>query len=244
MKITLKYCFIILLTANLSSCELWVDMVSNDDTKTIEHNIKQPLLKIILCNDMDLELLEGEEKKIEINGAKDLIDKIEFDYVSNTLKISCKSLKTWMYDKPKIKLQMPQICNIQLLANNDVFANDTLRTENINIESEGTGDINLSINTKAIHIKAAYTCNFYLSGQTENLKIETYYGSIFYGENLKAMHIQSTCAGSNHQYIYPIKSLNCNIKHSGNVYYMHQPEDLLINSETGSKGKAIYTPNK
>jgi hypothetical protein len=76
MKITLKYCFTILLTANLSACELWVDIASNNETKTIEHAIKKPIEKIILNSDMDLELLESDENKIEISGAKDLIDNI------------------------------------------------------------------------------------------------------------------------------------------------------------------------
>lgn len=139
-----------------------------------------------------------------------------------------------------MQLRLPQICDIQVFADNEIFANDTIRTDEFKIESEGTGDIKLNLNTKTIHIKAAYTCNCYLSGKTENLMLETYYGSIFYGENLKAVNIESTCAGSNHQYVYPLESLNCNIKLNGNIYYINKPENLQINTSPGSSGKAIY----
>jgi hypothetical protein len=191
-------------------------------------------------NDMDLELIESEDSTLIINGPEHVLDELVIKHESGEITLQYKSSKAWMYDKPQIQLRIPKICTIDLHAYNDVFANDTIRTEEFKITSEGTGDIRLMVNCKNLTINANYICNFYISGKTDRLSVYTTYGSIFSGANLVANDVFCKNGGSNHQTVHPLNSLTCEMLLTGNVYYVNQPEELKVDIIDNSSGRVIF----
>lgn len=240
MRKQIIYWIVIGIAFSFSSCELYVEVVSNDSTEQIVYDINEPLSILTLIDDMDLELIVSDDNTLIINGAKDVLDNFILEYETGELSIKYKKGKSWMYDKPQAQLRVPKICDINLFADNDVFSNDTIRTEDFEISSEGTGDINLMVNCKNLICNANYTCNFYISGSTNKLKVNTTFGSIFHGENLVADHILCENGGSNHQFVHPVKSLKCDMLLNGNVYYVSEPDELIVNIINDATGKVIY----
>lgn len=244
MKKQIVYFILLGIASLFSSCELFVDAIKDDSVDTIVYDINAPITKLLLNNDMDLELIESEDSSLIINGAKQVLDDLVIKNDSAQISLKYKSSKAWMYDKPQVQLRLPKICDIELQAYNNVFANDTIRTEEFEITSTGTGDVKLLVNCRNLTINANYICNYYISGKTEKLSVYTTFGSIFNGANLVANHVRCKNEGSNHQIVHPVKSLACDMLLTGNVYYVNQPEELLINRINNSSGKVIFDNSK
>lgn len=244
MKKIITYILFLTITGLFAGCELLVDVVTDDSVDTITYSIDYPLYSIRLQKDMDLEIIESGDNELIINGPKAVIENFTFTTDSGKLTLSYDKYGSWMYDKPKVQLRVPKVCKIELYADNIISAADTLYTENIDIYSKGTNDIELMVNCKSLNIFSNYLSNFNISGKTESLTVTTAYGSIFHGANLIADSITCNVNGSNMQIVNPIKLLKCNFNYSGNIYYVHQPGEIIINRLDNSTGQVIFDTNR
>lgn len=244
MKKCIPYIFVTVVVIFLVSCELIVDVVSDDSVDTFTYFVDHQLTELLLRADMDLEIIESDDSLLVITGAKAVLDNITIENEDGRLTVNYKKLGSWMYDKPQLQLRMPKIDKISLYAYNDVFATDTLRTDNIYIFSDGTGDVNLKVNCKNFRVFGNNISNFYISGKAESLSVCCSYSSSFKGAHLIAQKVSVNSYAANEQVVYPVKSLSCSIRLTGNIYYVNQPEKLAVNIIEGAKGQAIYDNNR
>ena len=111
---------------------------------------------------MDLEIIESNDRQIVVSAASALIDNFAFYNDSGNVTLHYDKYGSWMYDKPKVQLRIPKLCRIELYADNALYAKETLHSEHIDIFSDGTNDIELSVNCKTLNIFGNYVCNFYI----------------------------------------------------------------------------------
>lgn len=244
MKKIELYILSIFAVAFLSSCELLVDVVTDDSEETLSYTIDSQLSEISLRGSMDMEIIESDDSLIIIDGPKSIVEKITISKHEGNLTLDYEKIGSWMYEKPLVKVYLPQVNKISLYAHNDLFANDTLRAEKINVFSDGTGDVRLIVNNKSVRITGTNISNFYISGKTESLTVSCSWSSSIKGADLVAQKINIGSYASNHQVVHPIKSLTCNIRHTGNIYYVNQPEELIVNVIEDGTGEAIFDSNR
>lgn len=244
MKSLIKYIFFVAIAVLFSACELLVDAVTDDSIDTLVHRIDYPLSSILLKKDMDMEIVESNDNELIIEGPKAVLESFTFKTDSGKLTLFYDKYGSWMYDKPKVQLRIPKLCKIELYFDNALSATDTLFTKNIDIYSDGTNDIDLMVNCETLNIYGNYLSNFHISGKTEDLKVTTTHGSIFYGARLLADSITCNSNGSNKQIVNPTKLLRCNVNYSGNIYYVNQPDELIINRHKKVSGQVIFDSNK
>lgn len=243
MKQYLKYFLPAIISVFLcQSCELIADALSDDTETTKVIEIDDAVTKISFKSDLEIELIESSENTIKFTGAEALLDKLSIKNNSDSLTVTCDKFAGWSYDVPKVQLSLSSIREVYLYAYNELFASDTLYTPNIYVFSDGTGDIRLSVNSQSLKVSGTNISNFYINGKTDSLSISTIYGSAFYGSGLIAQHVEATNYGSNNHFIYPVKSLICNILYSGNIYYVNEPESIE-NNITGN-GQVIFDASK
>ena len=240
MRKCFTYIPILTIVILLSSCELIVDAVSDDTTTTITHSIDYDLHSLLLKKDMDLELIESDDNEIIVSGAQAILDNLAFYNDSGKVTLHYDKYGSWMYDKPKVQLRIPELCRIELYADNALHAPHTLTTENIDIFSDGTNDITIEVNCKRLSIFGNYLANFHVSGSTERIDVTTTHGSIFYGAKLTADSVICNLNGSNKQIVNPLQFLLCNMNYSGNIYYVQQPEELIIERTEKGSGEVIF----
>ena len=240
MKKANTYILFLAIAVLFSACELLVDVVTDDSVDTFVYPIDYPLNSILLKKDMDMEIVESDDNKLIIEGAAAVIESFSFTSDSGNLTLFYDKYGSWMYDKPKVQLRIPKICKIELYFDNALYAADTLYTDNIDIYSDGTNDINLKVNCKTLNIYGNYINNFYISGKTEKLAVTTTHGSVFYGAKLVADSVTCNSNGSNKQIVNPTKFLRCNVNYSGNIYYVNQPDELIINRHEKGSGQVIF----
>jgi len=243
MKKCILYIVSIFTAFVLGSCELIVDVVTDDSTAEMVYEVNHPLNKLILHADMDMEITESNDSIIIISGPAPIIEKIEIANNDGELTIDYTKSGSWMYDKPQFQFRMPKIEEIELYAFNNITCSDTLRASNPYIYSDGTGDIYLNINNQKLDVYGNNISNFYVSGKTENLSIFCKYASSFKGAGLVANSVTVDSYCSNDQIVHPVDSLICKVRLSGNIYYVNSPAELIVNKEEGATGRVIYNEN-
>ncbi len=243
MKKRILYIVFVFTAFVLGSCELIVDVVTDDSTTEIVYEVNHPINRIILQADMDMEIAESTDSTIIISGPAPLLENMEITNNNGALTIDYTKSGSWMYDKPQLQFRMPKIEEIQLYAFNNITCKDTLRTSNPYIYSDGTGDIYLKLNNQKLDVFGNNISNFYVSGKTENLSILCKYACSFKGAGLIANNVSVDSYCSNDQIVHPVDSLSCKIRLTGDIYYVNSPAKLIVDKEEGATGHVIYMEN-
>lgn len=244
MRKQILHILIVLLVASLSSCEFMVDVTTDDSVGTLIYDMNQPVNEIFVREDMDVELVESIDNQLVISGPQAVLDKFIIKNNEGELTLKFDKRSGWKYDKPVVQVRVPSMIKLNLYAHNNIFANDTLRSDTINIYNDGTGDVKLSVNCN--HFLAAGTLVgiFYIDGKTDSLTIDNKYSSSFRGADLIAQNITVYAEASNDQVVHPVKSMTCNIGQTGDVYYVHEPKELIVNYFNNKSGRLIYDSSK
>ena len=230
--------------AILSSCELIVDLTTDDSEIQLEYKINHAIERLELRADMDLELIDSDDSVLIIQGPKALLDELEIVDTSGVMTLKYDTRGDWRYKKTRIKYYMPDLRSIASYADNEITCRDTLHYNSLNIFSDGTSDIYLSVNNNSLYVFANNISNFYIEGKTKKLRVLSTFGSSFRGAGLKAEQVTVTSLGSNFQVVYPLEKLTCTIGLDGDVYYVNKPNEITVNTEEGASGKVIFDASK
>lgn len=229
-----------IVTLTLGSCQLLVDMTTDDSVDQIIYEIKSPFTELSLLEDMDLELIESPDSVLIIDGPKAILDNLTISENDGKVEITYKKKGDWKYEKPVLQLKIPQIVPIRLYKFNDLYAKDTLRTENLDLFSDGTGDIHLMVNNQRVYYFGTNISQLFISGKTNQLDVSVTYASCIKGASLKADTVNVNSYGSNDQVVYPLKKMSCTISYKGNVIYVNKPDELNVNIVDNAEGRVIF----
>jgi len=100
---------IVLALAVISSCELIVDVTTDNAVDTSNYSIDNTINQIALREDMDLELIESDDMQMIISGPKALLDNFSIKKDTGLLTLTFDKRGSWKYDKPLVQLRMPSM---------------------------------------------------------------------------------------------------------------------------------------
>ncbi|WP_167616283.1 GIN domain-containing protein [Maribellus sediminis] len=227
-----------------SSCELMVDLTTDDSDTQLTYEIDHTVDKLILRSDMDLELVESDDSVLIIQGPKALLDELEIIDTSGVMTLKYDIKGDWKYEKLKVQYFMPDLKNVASYAYNNITCSDTLHYKSLYVFSDGTGDVDLLVNNELVRIFGTNISNFYFNGFTEKLRVVCSWTSSFRGAGLIAKDVVVGSYCTNYQVVHPVEKLTCTMRLDGDVYYVNEPNELNINTEEGAKGKVIFDPSK
>ncbi|MCF6347369.1 MAG: DUF2807 domain-containing protein [Flavobacteriaceae bacterium] len=204
--------------------------------------------KIIVHENIKLEIKQGTENHIQISYGNNIIDNITTDIIENKLSIanttSCSFTRN--FEPAKVILTVIDITEIRNASQFVVFSNEIMRFDSLTLISEdhlidyvNVGDFDLYIKNKNLNIITNNVSNFYIKGKTDNLDIVFAAGTgKFEGEQLIAQNIHLFHRGINNIVINPIQQLTGEIRGVGNVIAVKRPP--LVDVQEFYTGKLIF----
>ena len=193
----------------------------------------------------NVELIQGTTNSISIEGAKKIIEKVDFNIENNNLTLVNNFKGNWVYPK-KNKI------TVKLTVNNlsRINANETCNIRTINTLTGN--ELGLVVTGKLNEATLAVDCNsFYfwnnfpcggkinLSGSTNELKIWNVALMSVDAKNLLSNIVSIENSSKGDCRINCIQKLTYSIKGEGNIFLSGNPIELFKIEET-STGKLIY----
>lgn len=189
-------------------------------------------LKIL--DNIDIELKQANEYKAEITAGKNLIPKIDFNITDSLLSIENKNTANWVrsYKKNDIKitLYMPVMNRIRIeqYGSGTIYCKDTLKSNQINIDMQSSGDFDLVINCSrfdCMQFRRNYG-NMKVSGKCIQLiNLNDGIGQ-FNALDLQCQYARIETINKGSSYAYVPGPLMVRISDSGNIYISGNPSPV------------------
>ncbi len=205
--------------------------------------------KILVNRDVELILKDGAEFKVIIETGKNLLNDVEVLVIDDQLQLTDHNTCNYVRDFgiTKIFVTAPNISEIRSSTQYDVSSAGVLNYNNLHLISEDfnapdsftVGDFRLDVNTTTLRITTNNISSFYITGQTENLRIGFFAGAgRFEGENLIAQNADVFHRGSNDMIVNPQQSLTGELRSSGDLISKNQPP--IVDVEQFYTGQLIF----
>ena len=236
MKINRAFIGLYMLTLLVMGCEKipGEDCFKSTGEIVIEHRSVDPFEHIVLEDNINLILTQGNEEAISIRAGENLLESIITEVNNNELKIKNENKCNWVRDFNKeidVYLSVRNLCSITYRSSGMILSTNTITTDSLNIAVwDGTGTIDMDINTRVSVLSIHYgSVDFHMRGQSNVGYI--YAGSYgpFFCEDLVTTFMFMDNRGSNDCYVHCVKQLEVEIEYTGSIYYTGNPEIVKAN---------------
>lgn len=175
----------------------------------------------------DYVLVEGTEGNITIEGEENLIEYIITEIKNGALVVKVKNdvnLKTSRNKSIKITIPFKEIENVSLAGSGDLWNDNVLASDNLDISLAGSGDIVLNI--KASKTKASITGSgdLTLKGTSNKLEASVTGSGDFRGYDLQVNDTDVSVTGSGDAKVVCNENLKARVTGSGDIVYKGDPK--------------------
>lgn len=228
-----------------SSCEKnnWDDFVkSTGKIVLVSRVVTDSFATISLKDNLDLEITQGNQFSIAIEGGENLIPEIETSISGHVLTIANHNKFNWVrsYDVPlKVKVGLPHLIYLKYESTGTVTTRDTLREDSIFITClGGSGFIKPCLYVINGHFSNNKgSADFEMTGHVGvNYVYSNSYGR-FYCPGLESVYLFINHYGTNDCTFHVLHELGYTLKGPGNLYYSGKPD--WVNGTATGQGKAI-----
>jgi hypothetical protein len=172
---------------------------------------------------------------IEISADENLISYIEPTVKNGQLEISInKKVVLQPSDKVQMIIGIKNLENLSCSGNTHITSSDTIKSNLLNFEIVGSGNINLIIQTNVSSASISGSGNINLQGTCEELTASVAGSGRIYTQDLVAQTVNARISGSGSATVYAIEFLNVNIAGSGNLMYKGSPQ---VQEQVGGSGR-------
>ena len=219
--------------------------------KIIEKEIQvEAFEELIVYEDIDLFIEQGEEHKVVVKTGENLINEISAEVVDNRLILKnnngCNFVRD--YDVTSIYVTVPDLTWLQNAGNRVIKSEGELHFPNIWLRSLNqerakgvytVGDFDLHLISDYVRVTGDDFSNFFLRGETDylNLYIANGDGRVEARE-LIAGTVEIQHRGTNKLIVNPQEVLKGEIRSTGDVISVNRPP--LVEVETFYSGKLIF----
>jgi len=209
--------------------------LSAQSSKTIKGNgnISTKTIKtgdydgIKCAGSMDYILVNGAEGNITVEGEENLLDYIVAEVKDNTLKVKVKknfNLKSSKNKTIKVTIPFKDISSVALAGSGDLWNEDKISTNQLEVALAGSGDLTLDIETSEVEGKIAGSGDLTLKGSTNNLIAKVAGSGDFHGFDLQTNNTDVAVAGSGDAEVVSNQSIKARVAGSGDIVYKGNPE--------------------
>lgn len=196
----------------------------------------------IKVNDgIEVILEQGAEKKVVLRTGKNLMPKIKFEISDNELVISNKNTCNWIrsYGNLKVYITVDDLKKINQNGYGKISSSGKLIFPEFEIFNDGgNGDVDLELETQSLRLFCRSYSNITLKGTATSASVEYVYNhGKFLGQEFKVDHMSINHNGLNTLSIFPVKTLDFIINHSGDIECYNEPEE--IKSTYNASGELI-----
>ncbi len=200
---------------------------------------------IVLNDNIDYEVIQSPNFKVEITCGENLISNIETAVTSNSLIIENKNKCNFVrgYKKhAKITIYVPYIKTLFHSGVGQVNVNSNFIQDTIFINGGNSGNVNLYGNYQVVQTSSHGNTNIHFYGTTNELLTYLKGTNYLYADNSTIKlyaNITTISIADVYLKLPPTSSLVVNIYRDGNIYYSGNPFSILNKTEGNPKGKLI-----
>lgn len=236
MKLNRTSIWFCLLTLLITGCEKLPgeDCFKSTGETIIEHRSVGPFEHIVLEDNINLILTQGNEEAISVKAGENLLESIITEVNNNELTIKNENKCNWVRDFNKeidVYLTVRNLCSVTYRSSGLILSTNTITTDSLNIAVwDGTGTIDMDIQTRVSVLSIHYgSVDFHMRGHSNVGYI--YAGSYgpFFCEDLVTKFMFMDNRGSNDCYVHCVKQLEVEIEYTGSIYYTGNPEIVKAN---------------
>ena len=196
--------------------------------------------RIFVNRDIELIIKDAPNYKVTIETGENLINDVIAEVVDNQLILTDNNTCNYVrdYGITKIYIEAPNLTEIRTSTQYEISSDGTLNYNDLNLYSEDfntqndftVGDMRLTLNSQNLTIASNNLSFFYINGEVNSLTIGFYAGAgRFEGENLIAQNVNVYHRGSNDMVVNPQQSLTGQLRGTGNLIAVNQPDTVDIN---------------
>ena len=210
-----------------TSCAQWGKSIKGNGNMTTVTRTTSDYDGVKCAGSFDFVLVEGTEGNITIEGEENLIEYIITEIQNGALVVKVKNdvnLKTSRNKSIKITIPFKEIENVSLAGSGDLWNDNVLASDNLDISLTGSGDIILNI--KASKTKASITGSgdVTLKGTSNKLEASVTGSGDFYGFDLEVNDTDVSVTGSGDAKVVCNENLKARVTGSGDIMYKGNPK--------------------
>ncbi len=207
---------------------------------TVKRTLELPSVhSITIQGSLDVELTQGNEQAVEVEGQANLLDMLETDVKDGHWTIRTK--ECYRTDKPfVVRLSVPAIDHVAVQGSGDVKGTGTFTANAIELEVQGSGDIELNIQAGTVKADVQGSGTVKLAGACEDLQATVQGSGDVKASGLAASKVTAEVMGSGDVEVRTDGDLNGQVMGSGDIRYWGKPTSVNVKvtgSGTASPGK-------
>jgi hypothetical protein len=158
------------------------------------------------------------------------------EVVDNTLKIYTKKNIRKARSK-KVFLVYEDLNTIRISSAGDVAGENTLQTDELDIDLSSAGDLNLDVQAEKIRCDISSSGDARLSGNSDVLVASLSSAGDLHAYELITKKADVSCSSAGDARIYASEEFNLRSSSAGSIYY--KGDGQLVNSHTSSAGSIV-----
>ena len=216
--------FIVLLFLILS-----VQVIYSQDVMTLE-----PFNEINATGIIEITLQKSDEERLELETRNFDRNDVKVRIENNVLRINVT--KSLIKDAViEITVFYKEIRRIKANAGTQVYANNPIVGDNIDLKANSGAIINLELEVNNLNARLAEGAQMILSGSTEDLSVSASSGAIFYGFKLASNYTYANANTGARAEVVANKSLDAGANTGGKVRFEGDPQDRDFNHYWGGR---------
>lgn len=238
MKKIIPILSIVLLYATTANAQWWgsSEKIKGNNEMTQQTRSVGDYDQISVSGMMEVELVSGQEGKIQVEAESNLMEYIETEVNNGHLKISVKKgVNLQPSNNNKIKLVVPfeDINKVALTGSGEIFNSNEIKSRDFEVSLTGSGNINLLLVSQNLEGKLTGSGDVNLRGKAENFDVRVTGSGDFKAFDLRSRIVHAAVMGSGDIEVNPEEELNARITGSGDITYSGNPSKQDFKS-TGS----------
>ncbi|MCK0188483.1 head GIN domain-containing protein [Arenibacter sp. F20364] len=184
---------------------------------------------IAISGSFDIELVDGQEGEITLEGEENILNHIITEVKGNKLNIRFKKgfpNRTYWKKQVSITIPIESINGLSLSGSGDIVGNKSIKTDYFETSMSGSGDIALILEANSVKASMSGSGDITLSGNTNNLEVFISGSGDIKAYDLIADNVDATVSGSANVEVTANKSINAKVSGSGDIDYRGNPEKI------------------
>jgi hypothetical protein len=172
-----------------------------------------------------MEIIQGDKQSVVVEGSTSELDHIITSVENGKLRIYTKNYIDQFHDL-KIYITVKELSDITVAGSGDVVMNSSLKTENLNLEISGSGDIRISdLSANKVELQIAGSGNISVKGvSSERIDVNVTGSGDVKASELQTKSADVNITGSGSVEIFTTDFLDNTIVGSGNLFYKGNPK--------------------
>ncbi|WP_316842090.1 head GIN domain-containing protein [Pedobacter gandavensis] len=192
--------------------------------------------EVTVSSGIDLYLTQSHSENIKVTAHEDLLKNVVVEKQGSNLIVKYKNSQGWgrtfKGQSIKVYVNYKTLNAITASGGSDVYGQNTLRTQKLNIRASGGADLSLDIHADDLVLTTSGGADVKLKGKVKNMIVQTSGGSDVEAYQLISDYAKVTASGGSDASVYVNKGLEASASGGSDINYKG---NAALNKTSSSK---------